>query len=159
MFSVANKFPAMKTKSLLSGLAWLSLALFAAGCSTVDSRVAKNRAAFSTWPQAVQDKVAAGKIDVGFTPDQVRVALGDPDRIWSRQTADGMSEVWSYRDRGSRFSFGFGVGMGSYGSRGGSFGGIGLQTGPGAYRDDEKMGVVFNSRGVVSSVETTSRVR
>ena len=132
--------------------------LLAAGCSTVDSRIAKNRAVFNTWPPAVQDKVVQGQIDIGFTPDQVRVAVGEPDRVWTRTTADGTSQVWSYRDRGPRFGFGVGVGMGSFGHRGGSFGGIGINTGTG-YLDDEKMGVVFDATGRVSSIETRQRTR
>jgi hypothetical protein len=146
----------MKTRL---SLALLSLAtLLAAGCSTVDSRIAKNRDAFNTWPPAVQDKVVQGKIDIGFTAEQVRVALGEPDRVWTRTTADGTSQVWSYRDRGPRFGFGVGVGMGSFGHRGGSFGSIGLGTGTG-YHDDEKMGVVFDPSGRVSSIETRERTR
>src|SRR5262249_33508962 len=116
----------------------------------------KNRAAFDTWPAAVQDKVVQGQIDVGFTGDQVRVALGEPDRVWSRTTADGTSQVWSYRDRGPKFGFGVGVGFGSFGRRGGSFGGVGIGTG-GGYRDDEKMGVVFDSNGRVATIETRSK--
>lgn len=145
----------MKTKLsfLLSGLA---LAL-AAGCSTVDSRIDKNRAAFNSWPPAVQDKVVAGKIDIGFTPDQVAVALGQPDRVFTRTSADGTSQIWSYRDRGPKFGFGVGVGMGSFGSRGGSFGGVGINTGTGGYHDDEKMGVVFDQSGRVSSIETRGK--
>lgn len=146
----------MKTKSTF--LVAAGCALLVAGCSTVDSRIAKNRAAFNTWPAPVQDKVVQGRIDVGFTPDQVRVALGEPDRVWSRTTADGTSQVWSYRDRGPRFSFGVGVGMGSFGRHGGSFGSIGVGTGTGYY-DDEKMGVVFDPSGRVSSIETRQRTR
>jgi hypothetical protein len=148
----------MKTKlPLLAALA--ALALVAAGCSTVDSRIDKNRAAFNTWPAPVQDKVVRGQIDVGFTTDQVRVALGEPDRIWTRTTGDGTSEVWSYRDRGPRFGFGVGIGVGSFGSRGGSFGSLGVHTGGPGYRDDEKVGVVFDRNGQVSTIETRERTR
>lgn len=146
----------MKTKSI--SLVAIGCALLLAGCSTVDSRIAKNRAAFNTWPAPVQDKVVQGQIDVGFTPDEVRVALGEPDRVWSRTTADGTSQVWSYRDRGPRFSFGVGVGMGSFGRHGGSFSSIGVGTGTGYY-DDEKMGVVFDPSGRVSAIETRQRTR
>jgi hypothetical protein len=143
-------------KSKLS-LIWLGVVAIAfSGCASVDSRIAKNRAAFNTWPPAVQDKVVVGQIDIGFTADQVRVALGEPDRVWTRTTADGTSQVWSYRDRGPRFSFGVGVGMGSFGGRGGSFGGIGVGTGTG-YQDDEKMGVVLDASGRVSSIETRGK--
>jgi hypothetical protein len=146
----------MKTKLLLlaSSLALLA----AAGCSTVDSRIAKNRAAFESWPPGVQSTVIQGRIAPGFTPDQVRVALGEPDRVWTRTTSDGTSEVWGYRDRRPRFSFGVGVGMGSWSGSHGTFGGVGIGTG-GGYRDDEKMGVVFDRTGRVTSIETRERPR
>ena len=139
-------------------LFWLSAfcGLLVAGCSTVDSRISKNRELFNTWPAAVQDKVVRGEIDIGFTTDQVRVALGEPDRIFTRTTADGSSQIWSYRDRGPRLGFGVGVGMGSWGSRGGTYGGIGMGTG-GGYRDDEKLGVVFDPSGRVAAIETRNR--
>lgn len=144
----------MNTKlSLLIGT--LALAL-AAGCSTVDSRIDKNRAAFNTWSPAVQDKVVKGQVDIGFTSEQVKVALGEPDRIFTRTSADGTSQIWSYRDRGPKFGFGVGVGTGSFGSRGGSFGSVGINTGSGYY-DDEKMGVVLDQRGVVTSIETRGK--
>lgn len=144
----------MKTKLSL-GAAALGLIL-AVGCSTVDSRIEKSRAQYETWPMAVREKVAAGQIGIGFTPEQVQVALGKPDRVFTRTTADGTSQVWTYRDRGPKFSFGVGVGMGSWGGRGGTFGGIGVSTGTG-YHDDEKMGVVFDRTGQVSSIETRAR--
>lgn len=144
-------------KSKLSLVLAVLAGLFAAGCSTVDSRIAKNRAAFNTWPPGVQDKVVVGQIDLGFTTEQVAVALGQPDRVFTRTTADGTSQVWTYRERGPRFSFGVGMGMGSFGSRGGTFGGVGINTGGGGYHDDEKMGVVFDANGRVSSIETRTK--
>jgi hypothetical protein len=128
-------------------------AVLLAGCSTVDSRIAKNRELFNSWPAAVQDKIVVGQIDIGFTPEQVRIALGDPDRVFTRTTADGTSQVWSYRDRGPRLGFGVGIGMGSLGRHGGTFGGVGIGTG-GGYHDDEKLGVVFDAAGRVSLIET-----
>lgn len=144
----------MKTR--LPFLSCLVLSLVVAGCSTVDSRIADNRAAFNTWPPAVQDKVVLGQIDVGFTTEQVRVALGEPDRVFTRTTADGTSQVWSYRERGPRFGFGIGIGTGSFGHRGGTFGGVSMGTG-GGYHDDEKLGVVFDPSGKVASIETRQR--
>lgn len=128
------------------------LALLWAGCSTVDSRIAKNRAEFSSWPAAVQDKVVAGKIDLGFTPEQVLMALGEPDRRFTRTSTDGTTAVWSYRDRGPQISFGLGLGLG--GRRSAGFGGVVL--GPG-YQDDEQMGIVFDRTGKVSAIETRQR--
>lgn len=145
----------MKTK-LGVGVCALALTLAAAGCATVGSRIEKNRAQYETWPLAVREKVAAGQIDLGFTTEQVAVALGQPDRVFTRTTADGTSQVWTYRDRAPRFSFGVGVGMGSWGGRGGSFGGVGINTGTG-YHDDERLGVVFDRNGHVTSIETRAR--
>jgi hypothetical protein len=143
------------TRKHLSG-ALAAFLMLAAGCSTVDSRIAKNRELFSSWPPAVQDKVVQGQIDIGFTAEQVRVALGEPDRVFTRTTADGTSQVWSYRDRGPRFGFGVGVGMGSFGGRSGSFGGIGLGSGR-DYQDDEKLGIVFDPAGHVSAIESRAK--
>ncbi|MEY4941174.1 MAG: hypothetical protein RIQ93_2909 [Verrucomicrobiota bacterium] len=123
------------------------------GCSTVDSRIAQNRAAFSSWPPAVQDKVVLGQIDLGFTPEQVRVALGDPDYESVRTTADGSSVVWGFRDRKPRFSFGIGVGMG----RGSTGVGAGAGVGPDGFRDNEKVRVAFDPSGRVSSIEVAQR--
>lgn len=107
-------------------VAVFALAL-ATGCSTVDSRIAKNREEFSSWPPAVQEKIVAGKIDLGFTPEQVLMALGEPDRRFTRTTADGTTAIWSYRDRGPHVSFGLGLGLG--GRRSAGYGGVVL--GPG----------------------------
>lgn len=125
------------------------------GCSSVDTRARKNPN-FPSWPATVQDKVLAGQVDIGLTREQVEVALGAPDRIFVRTTADGTTEVWSYRDRGPRFSFGLGIGVGSIGRSSATSLGVGLGTG-GGYRDDEKMGVVFDRSGRVSAVETRRR--
>ena len=147
------------TSSRSFGLAGLLMAMVVllSGCATVDSRIAKNRADYETWPLAVREKVVAGQIDLGFTAQQVAVALGEPDRVFSRTTSDGTSQVWSYRDRGPRFGIGIGVGLGSWNSRrGSSFGTIGIGTG-GGYRDDEKLGVVFDETGRVSAIETRGK--
>lgn len=146
----------MTTKAIFAVCTACTLIL--AGCSTVDSRIAKNRELFNSWPAAVQDKVVRGQIDLGFTPDQVRVALGEPDRVFTRTSTDGTSQVWSYRDRAPRFGFGVGVGVGTFGGNSGSFGGVSMGTG-GGYHDDEKLGVVIDASGRVSSIETRTLTR
>jgi hypothetical protein len=139
-------------KSLLTvGLVTL---LFATACSSVDSRIARNRAEFSSWPLAVQEKVAAGKIDIGFSPEQVLMALGEPDRRFTRTTADGTSAVWGYRDRAPKVSFGLGLGLGGFSGRSAVGGGVMLGTG---YNDDEQLGVVFDRTGNVASIETRQK--
>jgi hypothetical protein len=123
------------------------LLLVAAGCSTPESRVKKNEAAFNQWSPTVQENVRAGKVDVGYSQDMVRVALGDPDRRSSRTTANGTADVWIYFDKGPKFSFGVGLGS-SRGSTG--FGG-GVTVGD-DWRDEEVMRVIFEG-GVVSAIE------
>ncbi len=133
-----------------------ALMLLFAGCAGVDSRIAKNRSAYESWPLAVREKVAAGQIALGFTREQVEVALGEPDRVFTRTDANGESQVWSYRDRMPRIGFGIGVGFGSWGRRGGSVGGVRLGAGTGM-RDDEKLGVVFAPDGTVSAIDVRGK--
>jgi hypothetical protein len=93
-------------------LAALFLAL--AGCATTPAdRVAQNRSTFDTWPAEVQAKIRAGQVAVGFTEEQVRMALGDPERVITRTTEQGVSMVWAYRHHGPRFSFGLGMAGGN----------------------------------------------
>jgi hypothetical protein len=48
------------------------LFLAVAGCATGPAgRIAENQAAFAAWPPDVQAAVRAGKIGIGFTPEQV----------------------------------------------------------------------------------------
>lgn len=136
-------------KTLPSALLALGL-LTVAGCSSPTSRIDEHRTAFDSWPAAAQEKVRAGRVDVGFTAEQVRVALGEPDRKSTRMTEHGTSEVWLYAKRGPRFSFGVGVGSGSY-SGGTSYGG-GVHVASGGRGDDEMLRVIFDE-GRVATIE------
>lgn len=131
-----------------------SLLLLAVGCSSVSSRISKNRSEYETWPMEVREKVAAGQVDIGFTPDQVRMALGDPERVATRTTADGQSEAWIYRKSSPRIGIGFGVG--SY-SRNSAVG-VGVSSGGWPLRPDESKRVVFEG-GQVASVEDAQSTR
>jgi hypothetical protein len=122
-----------------------------AACSTVASRIDKNRAVFNSYPPDVQQKIQAGTIDIGFTPEQVHMALGDPDHRYTREASDGRYEIWGYRD--SRPSFSFGIGGGSFGRSTGFGGGVGVATGN-EYPDD-KIRVVFQE-GKVSAIERSA---
>lgn len=146
----------MKTNRWMAAAALGALLL--AGCSSVDSRIGKNRAAFEAYPAPVQDKIVKGQVDIGFTPDQVKMALGEPDRVFTRTTADGTTEVWGYREQKPRVSFGVGLGFGSFGGSRSTFGGVGINTGTG-YRDDEQLGVVFDRNGRVEKIEERTRRR
>lgn len=144
--SSAILIPAMKTR--FRHLIFPIAALLVAGCSTVETRIAGHQADFNTWPPQVQQQVRAGQINIGFTREQVQVALGSPDHVFSRVAPTGSYEVWSYRDRGPRFSIG--VGMASFG-RGSAYGG-GVAMGSSPY-PDEKLRVIFDQYGRVNSIE------
>lgn len=75
---------------LVAGLAVL------AGCSTPQTRIDRNPQIFSTLSPTDQELIKQGKIAVGFTQDEVKLALGDPDRIYVRTDANGTNETWSY---------------------------------------------------------------
>jgi hypothetical protein len=134
----------MKTPLLLI----MTYALLVAGCSSVDSRVKSHEAAFNSWPADVQEKVRAGKVEMGFTPEMVEVALGEPHRRASRTTDRGQADVWVYSDKSPRFSIGLGLGS----VRGSTGVGGGVTVGDN-FRDDEAMRVIFEN-GRVTAIET-----
>ena len=79
-----------------AGASLLGLIL-ATGCvSTPEQRIQKAPAVFAAFPPDVQAKVRKGEIDIGFTPDMVRLALGAPSRVLARRTGAGEVEVWIY---------------------------------------------------------------
>lgn len=121
------------------------------GCqSTPESRIAKKEAVFSSWPAQTQAKIRAGQIGVGFTPQQVELAKGKPDRVGRRTTAAGDRVEWVYLWNDSRFAPGYGLGLG-----GGHF--------DGEAEADTEVSVagvalrVFFAAGVVSAFEHYSQ--
>ncbi len=120
-----------------------------AACSSTASRIDDQKATFDTYSAEMQQKIREGKVDVGFTQEQVRLSLGEPTRRYTQQTAAGQSEVWAYGKSGPTFSFG--LGAGSFGS--GVGGGVGLGTSTGGNSED-KMRVTFEG-GKVTAVERT----
>ena len=124
----------------------------ATGCSSVDSRIKDHQAAFNAAPPVVQTKIRAGQVEVGFTPEQVTMALGTPDRSYTRTTARGTSEIWAYEDRGPAINIGFGMMSGA----GGSMIGSGVAIGSGGDRNDDKVRVIFED-GRVAAIEMCGR--
>ena len=80
-----------------------SLALLLAGCATPEKRIQQNQEVFDSFPVAAQARIRGGQIDLGFTPDMVRIALGEPHRQTLRRSADGEVEIWSYFDSTRRY--------------------------------------------------------
>ncbi len=132
----------------------LAVVLVLAGCSTPQSRARANAEALAGVSPEVREKVLAGEVDLGFSEELVLVALGKPDRRYSRVTEEGASTIWAYRSRspGSRLSFGVGTGIGI---GGGGYGGVSVGTG-GASRLDETLRIVF-VEGRVVGIENMTR--
>ncbi len=116
------------------------------------SRIDSNRAAYDSWPLEVQQAVLNGRADKGMTEEMVRVSLGEPSKVETRDGKNGEEEIWIYSK---------GSGMGkllnnaSIGT-GGSIGPVGIygppvplggQGGGG----DEETDVVFQNGVVVRS--------
>jgi hypothetical protein len=122
----------MRLRFCTALLAASALALSA--CSTVDSRIGKQQALFDSYPPDVQQNIRNGRIAVGYTPEMVVMALGEPDRKVETQTEDGLAEVWSYQKSVPGFSVG--MGSGSYVGSGVGIG-SGVSVGEPPRREDE----------------------
>jgi outer membrane protein assembly factor BamE (lipoprotein component of BamABCDE complex) len=140
----------MHLTSMLKTALLASILLIASGCvtSTPQSRISEHREAYNGFPAEAQRKISAGEVDVGFTPEMVRLALGKPSREFNRQTENGSTDVWVYHDNSPRISFGFGIG--SYGRQSASS--VGIATSTGGYDAEEKIRVEFRE-GKVTQID------
>ncbi len=87
----------MKSIRLGAVLLLLAALLILPGCATPASRIKKNPKLFDRLAPEVQTNVQAGRIEVGYSQDAVMLALGEPNRRYSRKTGgDKTIEVWSY---------------------------------------------------------------
>ena len=86
----------MNTPKFLFMAAALAAVVALTGCSTPESRIRKNPAVFARLAPEQQDQIRKGQIAVGFDQEMVELALGEPDHITTRTTAEGMSETWRY---------------------------------------------------------------
>ena len=124
---------------------WIAAGLLA-GCSTIASRIEHNQALFDSYPAEVQEKIRAGEIAVGFTPEMVEMAWGEPYRKDQVTGEDFVAEVWTW----TRSIPGVGIGMGTGGYYGGHVGvGTGVLIGDGARREDRAQ-VEFRNGKVVT---------
>jgi len=85
----------MKIK--VSILSTLGLLLLVSGCvSTPASRIKKEPQLFGTFAPDIQVKVQKGQIEIGFSRDMVRLALGSPQQVNLRTAENGEAEIWTY---------------------------------------------------------------
>ena len=82
----------------------LPLLLLLGGCaSTPEKRIEQNQKVFDALPVAAQARIRGGQIDLGFAPDMVRIALGEPQRRLVRRAAGNDIEIWLYLDMVRRY--------------------------------------------------------
>ena len=75
----------------------LMLLCIGAGCATPASRIKKNPEVYNQLAPEIQTNVLADRIDLGYTREAVELALGPPQRHYTRRVAGGKNtEVWSY---------------------------------------------------------------
>lgn len=128
-------------------------ALLLGGCATTPAdRIAQNPTAFNVWPAAVQEKVRAGQVALGFTPEQVKMALGEPDRMYQHTTTAGSWDVWVYARERGRWSVGVGIGMGGGGGHTSVGAGAATTLQDSTARMGQALEVSFQG-GVVTSIE------
>ena len=141
----------MRRRSRLASFFLVAIASFA--CSTIDSRIARDQALFDTYPPEVQQNIRKGVIEVGYSPEMVLMALGEPDRRAEVQQEDGVFEVWTYR----KSVPGIAVGMGTGGYVGSGVGiGTGVTMGEPA-RSEDRAVVHFQGGRVVRVEALTPR--
>ena len=102
-------------------LALLAVLLAALACASANSRISASQDVFDGYPPEVQERIRAGEVAVGFTEEQVLMALGKPDRRTKVVADDVAAEVWTWTK--SKPGFGIGIGTGS------SVGNVGIGTG------------------------------
>ena len=110
-------------------------ALAVAGCATPAMRIKHNSTLFATFSQEDQNLIKQGRIALGFTPDMVKIALGEPDYIVQRTDQAGTTQTWRYVRVDSPVDYGFyGTwGWGPYYSPYGGYRHMGFYGWPGYY--------------------------
>ncbi|MEW6055885.1 MAG: hypothetical protein AB1540_04650 [Bdellovibrionota bacterium] len=78
-------------------VAFLILALLLiSACSTVSSRIKDHQHQFNSYPPEVQAQIQNGRIDVGFTEEQVLIAKGKPSDKTAFRRGDKTVTLWKY---------------------------------------------------------------
>ncbi|MGJ8654442.1 MAG: hypothetical protein ACSHX8_14370 [Opitutaceae bacterium] len=138
-------------KSLHATLLILLAVGFIGCASTKNQRITQNQAQFNTYTSGEQAMIKAGQVAVGFDQDMTRMALGDPSRETTIDTAGGKQIAWEYREIKPRLGLSIGGGIGTGGS------GVGIGTGVGVSPDRSKLlkRIVFDRKtGKVAKVES-----
>jgi hypothetical protein len=74
----------------------IAASVLLAGCSAAHTRIRAHKAAFEASPPEVKAKIRRGEIAVGFSTDQVYMALGHPNRVYGTEEPADRREIWVY---------------------------------------------------------------
>jgi outer membrane protein assembly factor BamE (lipoprotein component of BamABCDE complex) len=66
-----------------------ALLLAVSGCDTIDHRISEKQDVFNRLDPKAQAVIRQGRVEIGYTPEMVYIALGKPDKI------DG--NTWYYK--------------------------------------------------------------
>lgn len=128
------------------------LTVFFTGCgSTKSQRITQNQAQFNNYTPGEQRMIRAGQVAVGFDQDMVRMALGDPSREHTVDTAGEKQIAWEYRDINPSVGLNIGGGIGTRGS------GVSIGTGIGVNPNRTKLlkRIIFDRQtGEVAKIES-----
>ncbi|MDQ2660099.1 MAG: hypothetical protein M3Y03_06735 [Verrucomicrobiota bacterium] len=115
----------MKRRLIFQALAICALgsALFLAGCSTTESRIAEKSAAFQQMSQRDQALITQGRIRNGMSQEAVYIAWGAPNQTAEGRHRRSSVETWIYFNTTSGYDsspfldgpyagFGYGYGYG-----------------------------------------------
>lgn len=131
----------------------LVAAALLAGCQSYPSdRISARQAEFNSWPPDVQAQVRQGLVQIGFTPDQVWMALGDPQTKTMAGPPGDVTEVWVYHRRAP--VFGFGIGGASFGRHSALAGGVSVN---GLRLGQDVDGEVVFTNGRVTNLQVFTR--
>jgi hypothetical protein len=80
---------------------WWSLVLLVAGSacqSPRESRIQQHADAYAATDAFSQNLIKKGMVDLGFTEQQVFMAVGKPNRVSRTETPEGTVETWTYKN-------------------------------------------------------------
>ena len=83
-------------RPLSTALLLVLLLGLSAGCSSIASRIQEKSATFAALDAATQAKIQHGRVELGFTPDMVYMALGQPDETRVKTTSQATRTIWIY---------------------------------------------------------------
>lgn len=67
-----------------------------AACSTIRTRIDEKSSVYNSLDANTRAQIARGEVGLGYTPDMVYIALGQPDVKRVRHTERGTTETWIY---------------------------------------------------------------